>query len=126
MSRHHKRDRDDNRRNRLDRTDRFALRTDADRSDTLSGASARATLESSSDDPIISGGGSASQGDWDSHDQHDDFDSDHDDDHDDDRYGHSVTYHDDLDHSYGSSDSHHHSHDDSDHLSLIAPSSDFF
>ena len=128
MPRHHKHDRDDNRRNRRDRdrSDRFALRTDADRSDNFSGASASATLESSSDDPIISGGRSASQGDWDRHDQHDDVGSDHDDDHDGDRYGRSVTYHDDSDDSYGSSDSHHDSHDDSDHLSLIAPTSNFF
>jgi hypothetical protein len=37
-----------------------------------------------------------------------------------------VTYHDESDYSYGSSDSHHDSYEDSDRFSLIAPSSDFF
>ena len=128
MSRYHKRDRDDNRRNRRDRDrhDRFESRNDADRSDDLSGGSASATLDASSDDPIISGGRSSSHADWDHHDRDDDFGSDRDDSHDDDRYGHSVTYHDESDHSYGASDSHHDGHEDSSHFSLIAPSSDLF
>lgn len=156
MSRHHKRDRDDNRRNRRDRDDRFESRreSDADRSDSLGNSSATATLATRSDDPIISGGRSSTyehseshdhrdeheinddpitaggqssrHDDWDQYDQDHDYGSEYENDRDDDRYGQAVTYHDESDHSYGSSDSHHDSHEDSDHLSLIAPSSDFF
>lgn len=159
MSRQHKRDRDDNRRDRRDRRDRndgFETRrdSDADRTEGLGSNSATATVESSGDDPIISGGRSSGNerserhDQWDGHevnddpitaggqssshnegnqyDQDDDHGYDHENEQDDDRYGQVVTYHDESDHSYGSSDPHHDNHDDSDRLSLIAPSSDFF
>jgi hypothetical protein len=83
-------------------------------------------MESSGDDPIISGGRSSRYEGSEQHGQGDDHGSNHDDDQDNDHYGQVVTYHDESDHSYGSSDHHYDSHDDSDRLTLIAPSNDFF